>query len=52
MIHETDKWTRKGQNDKEKNTNIDIVASMGYEKDDIKIEGMNYDAKVSDHKPI
>jgi len=52
MMHEADKWTRKGKNEKEKNTNIDIVASMGFEKDDIKIEGMNHDIKVSDHKPI
>ena len=30
MIHESDKWTRKGKNHNEKDTNIDIVATTEY----------------------
>ena len=47
-----ERWTRKGQSVKENNTNIDIVASTGFKKDDIKIEVGEYKKKVSDHAPI
>jgi len=35
MIHENNKWTRKGKNHKEQDTNIDIVATTEYKQEDI-----------------
>ena len=51
-IHEASRWTRKAQSDREQDTNIDIVASSGFDKKDITIEVGKHDKKISDHAPI
>ena len=35
LIHETEGWTRRGNGDKQKDTNIDIFATRRFNQDDI-----------------
>ena len=37
IIHETNKWARKG-NGKQQDTNIDIIATRGIKQENIQIE--------------
>jgi len=52
MFHEANKWTRKGNNEGERNTNIDIVVTRGYKKEDVRIKVKEHKTEVSDHAPI
>ena len=51
-ILETNEWTRKGNGKSQKNTNIDIVATRGFEEDTVEISQLEYNPNMSDHKPI
>ena len=48
----TEGWTRKGSGKGQKNTNIDIIATRGFEKDSVKLSQLEYDSNISDHKPL
>ena len=50
-LHESRKWTRKGQGN-QKDTNIDVVASSMIQKEKIKVRFLRHDNLISDHVGI
>ena len=51
-VHELNRWTRKTKNEKDKGTNIDIVATSRIPQEDVTIQGLQYDNNILDHIPI
>ena len=50
-LHESRKWTRKGQGN-QRNTNIDVIASSLISKELIKTRFLKHDSLISDHVRI
>ena len=50
-LHESRKWTRKGQCN-QKDTNIDVIASSLITKESIKVRFLRHDGLISDHVGI
>ena len=44
-------WTRKGAG-QQKNTNIDIIVTRNIPPDEIRINLLEHDELISDHRPI
>ena len=51
-IHEVEGWTRRRKNEKERKTNIDIIATTRIPRDNIDIKKGDYNGEISDHIPI
>ena len=52
LVHETNKWTRKGAGVNQSDTNIDIVITRGIESKYIEVEQLTHNPAISDHKVI